>query len=99
MRPVRLVLIALVAALLAQPARAADTLRLALQATGTTVWEMAVVSAYGLDKEADLDLKLTELASTEAGKIALNGARPRGISETRLSSGSGSRIAGSSRTA
>src|SRR5208283_3131771 len=56
-----------------QPAPAADELRLALQATGTTVWEMAVVSAYGLDNEAGLDLKITELASTEAGKIALIG--------------------------
>jgi NitT/TauT family transport system substrate-binding protein len=73
MRPARLVLIALVAALLAHPARAADELRLALQATGTTVWEMAVVSAYGLDKEAGLDLKITELASPEAARIALIG--------------------------
>ncbi len=73
MRPVRLALIALVAALLAQPSRAADEMRLALQATGTTVWEMAVVSAYGLDKEAGLDLKITELASPAAGRIALIG--------------------------
>jgi NitT/TauT family transport system substrate-binding protein len=73
MRPVRLALLALIAALFAQPARAADELRLALQATGTTVWEMAVVSGYGLDKEAGLDLEITELASTEAGKIALLG--------------------------
>ena len=73
MRPVRLAFLALVAALFAVPARAADELRLALQATGTTVWEMAVVSAYGLDKEARLDLKATELASTEAGRIALVG--------------------------
>ena len=73
MRLAPLALLALVAALLAQPARAADELRLALQATGTTVWEMAVVSAYGLDKEAGLDLKTAELASTEAGKIALLG--------------------------
>jgi NitT/TauT family transport system substrate-binding protein len=73
MRSARLALLALVAALVALPACAADTLRLALQTTGTTVWEMAVVSAYGLDKQAGLDLKLTELASTEAGKIALMG--------------------------
>jgi len=73
MRLTPLALLALIAALLAQPARAAEELRLALQATGTTVWEMAVVSAYGLDKEAGLHLKTTELASTEAGKIALLG--------------------------
>src|SRR5208337_2905522 len=73
MRPALLALLAFAAALLAQPARAADALRLALQATGTTVWEMAVVSSLHLDKEAGLDLKITELASTEAGKIALQG--------------------------
>ena len=73
MRPARLALFALALALFALPARAADGMRLALQATGTTVWEMAVVSAYGLDEEAGLDLKITELASTEAGKIALVG--------------------------
>ncbi|MGA8171214.1 MAG: ABC transporter substrate-binding protein [Methylocystis sp.] len=57
----------------ASPALAADRLRLALQATGTTVWEMAAISALHLDKDAGLDLEVTELASTEAGKIALQG--------------------------
>ncbi len=52
---------------------AADRLRLAIQKTGTTGWELAVVSAFGLDKEAGLDLAVTELASTEAGKVALQG--------------------------
>jgi NitT/TauT family transport system substrate-binding protein len=52
---------------------AAEKLRLALQKTGTTGWEMAVVKAYGLDKEAGLELQVTELASPEAGKIALQG--------------------------
>jgi len=60
-------------ALAAPPAFAADALRLALQATGTTVWEAAAISSLHLDKEAGLDLKITELASTEAGKIALQG--------------------------
>ncbi|HXY58417.1 MAG TPA: ABC transporter substrate-binding protein [Methylocystis sp.] len=53
------------------PACAADALRLAIQATGTTAWELAVVSAFSLDQEAGLELKVNELASTEAGKIAL----------------------------
>ncbi len=66
-----LVLIPLLA--LPPAAVAADSLRLAVQATGTTLWDLAVVSAFNLDKEADLDLKITELASTEAGKIALQG--------------------------
>jgi len=55
------------------PASAADKIRLAIQATGTFGWELAVARAYGLDKAADLDLETTELATTEAGKIALVG--------------------------
>jgi NitT/TauT family transport system substrate-binding protein len=58
---------------LSQPCRAADKLRLAVQATGTTLWDLAVVSAFKLDKDADLDLEVAELASTDAGKIALQG--------------------------
>ncbi len=73
MRPRLLAALLAILALAAPPALAADTLRLALQATGTTVWEMAVVSSLHLDQEAGLDLKITELASTEAGKIALQG--------------------------
>jgi len=73
MRPRLLAALLAILALAAQPALAADALRLALQATGTTVWEMAVVSSLHLDQEAGLDLKITELASTEAGKIALQG--------------------------
>ena len=73
MRPRLLAALLAILAFAAPPALAADTLRLALQATGTTVWEMAVVSSLHLDQEAGLDLKITELASTEAGKIALQG--------------------------
>lgn len=50
---------------------AADTVRLAVQKTGTFAWELAVVRAHGLDKQAGLALDVTELASTEAGKIAM----------------------------
>ena len=45
----------------------------AIQKTGTVAWEIAVIKARGLDKAADLDIETTELASTEAGKIALQG--------------------------
>lgn len=67
-------LAALAASLLAaSPAAAADKLRLGLQKTGTSSWEIAVIRAFGLDKEAGLDLEVTELAAPEAGKIALQG--------------------------
>jgi NitT/TauT family transport system substrate-binding protein len=50
---------------------AADAIRLAVQKTGTFSWELATIRTSGLDKEADLSLEVTELASPEAGKIAL----------------------------
>lgn len=52
----------------------AEKLRIALQKTGTLGWELAVAKAFGLDKEAKLDIDATELASTDAGKIAIQGA-------------------------
>ena len=58
-------------AFLAPSAEAADRLRIAIQKTGTASWEIAVIKARGLDKAAGLDIETTELASTEAGKIAL----------------------------
>lgn len=63
----------LAAALLAAAPAQAEKLRLALQKTGTAGWEMAVVKAFGLDKAAGLELEVTELASPEAGKIAIQG--------------------------
>ena len=50
---------------------AAGTIRIAVQKTGTFAWELAVIRAHGLDKQADLAIEVTELASPEAGKIAL----------------------------
>ncbi len=55
------------------PASADDVLRLALQKTGTASWEIAVIKAFGLDREAGLTLETTELATPEASKIALQG--------------------------
>ena len=54
-------------------AQAADVIRIAVQKTGTVAWEIAVMKALRLDKAADLDVETTELASTDAGKIALEG--------------------------
>src|SRR6185437_15533496 len=58
---------------LASGAAAPDRLRIALQKTGTASWEIEVIKARGLDKAANLDIATTELASTEAGKIAIEG--------------------------
>ncbi len=55
------------------PCGAADTIRLAVQKTGTFAWELAVIRAHGLDKKANLALQVDELASPEAGKVALRG--------------------------
>jgi NitT/TauT family transport system substrate-binding protein len=50
---------------------AAETIRIAVQKTGTFAWELAVIRAHGLDKQANLAIEVLELASPEAGKIAL----------------------------
>ena len=57
-------------AALAAPCEA-DTIRLVVQKTGTFAWELAVIRAHGLDKQANLSIEPVELASPEAGKIAL----------------------------
>jgi len=55
------------------PSRAAETIRLAVQKTGTFAWELAVIRAHGLDRQANLRIEVSELASPEAGKVALRG--------------------------
>ena len=55
------------------PSRAAETIRLAVQKTGTFAWELAVIRAHGLDGQANLRIEVSELASPEAGKVALRG--------------------------
>ena len=55
------------------PSHAAETIRLAVQKTGTFAWELAVIRAHGLDRQANLAIQVNELASPEAGKIALRG--------------------------
>src|SRR6266567_4147477 len=76
-------------------ATAADRIRLAVQRTGTLAWELDVIRAHGLDRKFDLAIETIELASTEAGRIALKGgsadlilsdwlwvARERGLGDT-----------------
>src|ERR1700756_4267443 len=62
---------AVLAALQIGAASAADTIRIAAQKTGTFAWELAVIRAHGLEKDGNLTLDVRELASPEAGKIAL----------------------------
>ena len=57
----------------ASSAGAADRIRLAVQRTGTLAWELDIIRAHGLDRKAGLQIDTVELASTEAGKIALKG--------------------------
>jgi NitT/TauT family transport system substrate-binding protein len=54
-------------------AAASDRIRVAVQRTGTLAWELDVIRTHGLDRKADLAIETIELASTEAGKIALKG--------------------------
>jgi NitT/TauT family transport system substrate-binding protein len=61
------------ATLAVSSAIAADRIRIAAQRTGTFAWELAVLKAHGLDRQAGIDIETTELASTEAGKVALEG--------------------------
>jgi len=63
----------LVALTQAGPSSAAERLRIAAQKTGTLAWELDVIKTHGLAEKAGLDLIVTELASPEAGKIALVG--------------------------
>ena len=51
--------------------RGAEAVRVAVQKNGTFAWELAVIRAHGLDQKADLAVGILELASPEAGKIAL----------------------------
>jgi NitT/TauT family transport system substrate-binding protein len=67
---VRMLLAAIVSIALV-PCCAAEAIRVAVQKTGTFAWELAVIRAHGLDKQANLSVQVIELASPEAGKIAL----------------------------
>ena len=67
------ILVALCLVLGATPTPAAETLRIGLQSTGTFAWQLDVIRRHGLADNAGLDLKISEFASTDAGKLALNG--------------------------
>ena len=73
MRRLNLAAIAVAATLFVTNATAADRIRLAVQRTGTLAWELDIIQAHGLDRKFNLAIERVELASTEAGKIALKG--------------------------
>jgi len=57
----------------ATPAMAGETLRIGSQTTGTFAWQLDVIRRHGLASGAGLDLQVSEFASPDAGKLALNG--------------------------
>jgi NitT/TauT family transport system substrate-binding protein len=59
--------------LAATPTLANETLRIGVQTTGTFAWQLDVIRRHGLAAGAGLDLKISEYASPDAGKLALNG--------------------------
>jgi len=56
----------------AAPAIAGEALRIGVQTTGTFAWQLDVIRRHGLASRAGLDLKISEYASPDAGKLALN---------------------------
>jgi NitT/TauT family transport system substrate-binding protein len=67
------ILLLVLLALVVQHARAADSIRVAAQRTGTLAWELEVIRDHEIDRHLNLTIETTELASTEAGQIALKG--------------------------
>ena len=59
--------------LCATAASAADRIRIAMQKTGTLAWELDYIRAHLSLATSGIELVITELASPEAGKIALKG--------------------------
>ena len=68
---VRMLMVAIVSVALGTRCGAQEVIRVAAQKTGTFAWELAVIRAHGLDRQANLSVQVLELASPEAGKIAL----------------------------
>src|SRR5579862_4769656 len=63
--------LAAVMMLVGEAAVAAETVRVAVQRTGTFAWELDVVRTHGFDRDAGVTIETRELASPEAGEIAL----------------------------
>jgi NitT/TauT family transport system substrate-binding protein len=67
-----LTLLALLLSATITPASAADPLRIGFQKTGTFAWLLDVIRRHDLAGDAGLKLDVTEFASPDAGKLALN---------------------------
>ncbi len=72
-RVIASLVVAAMCALVTTTASAADRIRVAVQRTGTLGWELDVLKTHGLDRKANLEIQAIELASPEAGKIAIKG--------------------------
>ena len=72
MAKMRLIFLALLLVGTASAAFAADRLRIGVQSTGTFAWQLDVIRRHGLAEAANLKLIDTEMASPDAGKLALN---------------------------
>src|ERR1700688_258097 len=55
----------------ATPTLANETLRIGVQTTGTFAWLLDVIRRHGLAAGAGLDLKISDFAAPDAGKLAL----------------------------
>jgi NitT/TauT family transport system substrate-binding protein len=63
--------VASVSGAMAQHGQEAKKLSLGVQATGTVKWELAAMSALGIDKKHLLELDIRDVADSKAGQIAL----------------------------
>ncbi len=72
MRLLRLIVAAWLVVELASARAAAETLRIGVQTTGTFAWQLDVIRRHHLAEHAGLDLKISQYASPDAGKLALN---------------------------
>lgn len=66
------ILVALFLAAASSSAIARDQLRIGVQSTGTFAWQLDVIRRHHLAEAVNLDLVTAELASPDAGKLALN---------------------------
>jgi NitT/TauT family transport system substrate-binding protein len=72
MAKMRLLFVALLLVAASSATFAADRLRIGVQSTGTFAWQLDVIRRHGLAEAANLNLIDTEMASPDAGKLALN---------------------------